>query len=60
MTGVLVVDLGKTGCRAALWTGAGRFDAEGPGAAGLAARNGAVTAEHAILVPRVLDLAAGC
>ena len=49
MTGVLAVDLGKTGCRAALWTEAGRFDAEGPGAAGLAAWNGAVTAEHAIL-----------
>ncbi len=49
MTGVLAVDLGKTGCRAALWTGAGRFDAEGPGTAGLAALNGAVTAERAIL-----------
>ena len=49
MTGVLAVDLGKTNCRAALWTEAGRFDAEGPGAAGLAAVDGAVTAEHAIL-----------
>jgi N-acetylglucosamine kinase-like BadF-type ATPase len=49
MTGVLAVDLGKTGCRAALWTGAGRFDAEGPGVAGLAALNGAATAERAIL-----------
>ena len=49
MTGVLAVDLGKTCCRAALWTEAGRFDAEGPGAAGLAALDGAVTAERAIL-----------
>ena len=49
MTGVLAVDLGKTFCRAALWTGAGRLDAEGPGAAGLAALNGAVAAERAIL-----------
>jgi N-acetylglucosamine kinase-like BadF-type ATPase len=49
MTGVLAVDLGKTGCRVALWTEAGRFDAQGPGAAGLAARNGAVTAEYVIL-----------
>ena len=49
MTGVLAVDLGKTLCRAALWTGAERFDAEGPGAAGLAAVNGTATAEHAIL-----------
>ena len=49
MTGVLAVDLGKTGCRAALWTEAGRFDAEGPGVAGLAASNGAATAERAIL-----------
>ena len=49
MTGVLAVDLGKTTCRAALWTGAGRFDAEGPGAAGLATLNGVVTAERAIL-----------
>ena len=49
MTGVLAVDLGKTNCRAALWTGAGRFDAEGPGAAGLAAVDGAATAERAIL-----------
>ena len=60
MTGVLAVDLGKTGCRAALWTGAGRFDAEGPGAAGLAALNGAVTAERAILaVARPLLQGAG-
>ena len=49
MTGVLAVDLGKTFCRAALWTEAGRFDAEGPGAAGLAAVDGAATAERAIL-----------
>ncbi len=60
MTGVLAVDLGKTGCRAALWTEAGRFDAEGPGAAGLAALNGAVTAERAILaVARPLLQGAG-
>ena len=49
MTGVLAVDLGKTNCRAALWTGAERFDAEGPGAAGLAAVDGTATAERAIL-----------
>ena len=49
MTAVLAVDLGKTNCRAALWTEAGRFDAEGPGAAGLAALDGAATAERAIL-----------
>ena len=60
MTGVLAVDLGKTGCRVALWTEAGRFDAEGPGAAGLAALNGAVTAERAILaVARPLLQGAG-
>ncbi len=60
MTGVLAVDLGKTFCRAALWTGAERFGAEGPGAAGLAALNGTVTAEHAILaVARKLLQGAG-
>ena len=47
-------------CRAALWTGAERFGAEGPGAAGLAALNGTVTAEHAILaVARKLLQGAG-
>lgn len=49
MTRVLAVDLGKTTCRAALWTRAGRYDAAGPGAPGLAAANGAATAERAIL-----------
>lgn len=48
--GVLAVDLGKTGCRAALWTGTGRrVDAEGMGAAGLAAPAGGALAEAAIL-----------
>jgi len=47
---VLAIDLGKTGCRAALWTGAGRrMEAEGLGAAGLAAPAGAALAEAAIL-----------
>jgi N-acetylglucosamine kinase-like BadF-type ATPase len=49
MSSALAVDLGKTGCRGALWTEAGRFDAEGPGTAGLAALMGAVTADRAIL-----------
>ena len=49
MTGVLAVDLGKTFCRVALWTEAERFDAEGPGAAGLAAVDSAAMAERAIL-----------
>jgi N-acetylmuramic acid 6-phosphate etherase len=37
---VLALDLGKTGCRAALWVGHERTDAEGAGAPGLAAPDG--------------------
>ncbi len=46
---VLAIDLGKTGCRAALWVGASRTDAQGAGAPGLAAPKGAGLAEAAIL-----------
>ena len=46
---VLAVDLGKTGCRAALWVGETRTGAEGAGAPGLATVGGAVAAEAAIL-----------
>ncbi len=46
---VLVIDLGKTACRAALWSGSHHTDAEGEGAPGLAARTGAAGAEAAIL-----------
>ena len=46
---VLAVDLGKTSCRAALWVGGSRMDAEGPGAPGLVSPGGAVLAETAIL-----------
>lgn len=46
---ILAVDLGKTGCRAALWAGTSRTDAEGPGAPGLASPGGAALAEAAIL-----------
>lgn len=46
---VLAVDLGKTGCRVALWTAGSRTDAEGIGAPGLAVSNGAALAEAAIL-----------
>ncbi len=43
------MDLGKTSCRAALWAGAARTDAEGAGAPGLAAADGAVLAEASVL-----------
>lgn len=47
---VLAVDLGKTGCRAALWVGAGiRTDAEGMGAPGLATPRGVALAEASVL-----------
>ncbi len=46
---ILALDLGKTGCRAALWAGAVRRDAEGAGAPGLAAPGGAAAAERAAL-----------
>lgn len=48
--GILAVDLGKTGCRAALWTSVGGCtEAEGMGAPGLAASAGATVAEAAVL-----------
>jgi len=46
---VLALDLGKTGCRAALWVGEVRTDAEGAGAPGLAVPGGAAAAEQAVL-----------
>lgn len=46
---VLALDLGKTGCRAALWIGETRTEAEGAGAPGLAAPDGVATAERAVL-----------
>ena len=46
---LLVIDLGKTSCRAALWVGSSRTDARGAGARGLAAPDGAGLAEAAIL-----------
>ncbi len=46
---VLAVDLGKTRCRAALFRGGERWDADGEGAPGLAVPNGAALAEAAIL-----------
>ncbi len=46
---ILALDLGKTGCRAALWVGAARSEAEGAGAPGLAAPSGVAAAERAVL-----------
>ncbi len=46
---VLAMDLGKTGCRASLWIGTSRKDADGPGVPGLASPGGAALAEAAIL-----------
>jgi glucosamine kinase len=45
----LALDLGKTGCRAALWIGETRSDAEGAGAPGLVAPDGLAAAERAVL-----------
>ncbi len=60
MISVLAVDLGKTSCRAALWVGEARTDAEGAGAPGLASVGGMELAEAAILaVTRPLLRAAG-
>jgi glucosamine kinase len=57
---VLAVDLGKTGCRAALWVGDTRAESEGAGAPGLATPGGAAAAETAALaVARGLLQAAG-
>jgi glucosamine kinase len=57
---VLAVDLGKTGCRAALWVGEVRTEAEGAGAPGLATPGGGAAAEAATLaVARRLLQAAG-
>lgn len=50
---LLAIDLGKTGCRAALWVGASRTDAQGAGARGLAAPDGTDLAEAAILTVAV-------
>jgi N-acetylglucosamine kinase-like BadF-type ATPase len=52
MTAVVAVDLGKTGCRAALWNGSDgppRQTREVPGAPGLAAENGVAAARAAVL-----------
>ncbi|MGH7119774.1 MAG: N-acetylglucosamine kinase [Acetobacteraceae bacterium] len=46
---VLAVDLGKTGCRAALWVGEARVDGEAAGAPGLATPGGVIAAERAVL-----------
>ena len=46
---VLAIDLGKTGCRACLWIGERSSFAEGPGAPGLAASQGAPLALGAVL-----------
>lgn len=53
MANVLAVDLGKTGCRVALWIGEVRTDAEGPGAPGLASPGGMELAEVAVLAVAV-------
>lgn len=50
---LLVIDLGKTACRAALWVGPSRTDAQGVGARGLAAPDGADLAVAAILAVAV-------
>ncbi|MEV6833089.1 BadF/BadG/BcrA/BcrD ATPase family protein [Streptomyces sp. NPDC051133] len=52
MTAVVAVDLGKTGCRAALWNGGDGPPPqvhEVPGAPGLAAENGVAAARAAVL-----------
>lgn len=52
MAAVLAVDLGKTGCRAGLWTdgeGPPRSVREAPGAPGLAAPGGGAEAEASVL-----------
>ncbi|MEW2514609.1 BadF/BadG/BcrA/BcrD ATPase family protein [Streptomyces sp. NPDC046870] len=51
MTAAVAVDLGKTGCRAVLWDGAGpaRDVHEVPGAPGLATDDGVTTARAAVL-----------
>ena len=46
---VLAVDLGKTGCRAAMWVGRWGAHVKGPGAPGLASPNGVALAASAIL-----------
>jgi N-acetylglucosamine kinase-like BadF-type ATPase len=60
MTWLVGVDVGKTGCRAALADGVRRLvEAEGPGAPGLADPGGVEAAEEAVavVVARVRDLA---
>ncbi|UFR06696.1 ATPase [Streptomyces sp. Go40/10] len=51
MTAAVAVDLGKTGCRAVLWDGAGPAQAvhEAPGAPGLATDGGVEAARTAVL-----------
>lgn len=57
---VLALDLGKTSCRAALWVGDRRTDAESAGAPSLAAPGGVMLAEAAaITAARPLLRAAG-
>ncbi len=46
---ILALDLGKTGCRAALWAEGRSLEAEGAGAPGLAAPGGVMLAEAAVL-----------
>jgi N-acetylglucosamine kinase-like BadF-type ATPase len=61
MSAVVAVDLGKTGCRAALWNGSDgppQRIHEVPGAPGLAAENG-VAAAHASVLAAVLPLLEG-
>ncbi len=59
-TAILAVDLGKTGCRASLRIdGTERARADGPGAPGLAARDGVAAAQRAVTaVVREIDLRA--
>ena len=56
---ILAVDLGKTGCRAALWLGERRTEAEGTGAHGLASVGGAAAEAAVLAVSRPLLRDAG-
>ena len=57
---MLALDLGKTGCRAALWIGDQRTDSEGSGAPGLAAPGGVALAEASVLAVARPLLRAAC
>ena len=57
---VLALDLGKTGCRTALWVEGRRADAVGAGAPGLAAPDGVGMAEAAVLAVTRPLLRAAC